>query len=434
MKWPIKRLVELSAPKKYSLIGGPFGSNLGSRDYISDGVPVIRGVNLPDHSPYLFGNFVFISERKADQLISNNAHPGDIVFTQRGTIGQVGLIPKNSPFKRFVISQSQMKLTVDETKADAYFLYCYFRLPGTVQAIKNLAMSSGIPHINLDILRQFEVPAPPLPIQQKIAAILSSYDNLIENNKRRITLLEKMAEEIYREWFVRMRFPGYKTARFNKGVPDGWKKVPLDKAFKFTGGGTPSKKIKRYWANGNINWFTPSDITSSKGIFLDCSGERCTDEGLSKSSARLFPAYSIMMTSRATIGAVGINMTPACTNQGFITCMPNKRYPLEFLYHWLKLSKPHFELLSGGATFPELTKTTFKKIEILTPPKELVFFFADSVAPTLKAIEKLLQANVNLENTRDMLLPRLISGRLLVEELKIQLPPSMQFEQDNAHA
>jgi type I restriction enzyme S subunit len=289
-------------------------------------------------------------------------------------------------------------------------------------------------YTNLKDQRAMSITAPTIDIQEKIAAILSAYDDLIENNKRRIALLEKMVEEIYREWFVRMRFPGYKTAKFNKGVPNGWKKVSLEKAITFTGGGTPSKKNGNYWADGNVNWFTPSDITSSRGIFLDCSGERCNEEGLSKSSARLFPAYSIMMTSRATIGAVGINTTPACTNQGFITCMPNERYPLEFLYHWLKLSKPHFELLSGGATFPELTKTTFKRIEILTPPNELVFFFADSVAPTLKAIEKLLHANVNLENTRDMLLPRLILGRLLVEELRIQFPPSMQNEQSVIHA
>jgi type I restriction enzyme S subunit len=243
-----------------------------------------------------------------------------------------------------------------------------------------------------------------------------------------------MAEEIYREWFVRMRFPGYKTADFKKGVPDGWKKVLLEKAFTFMGGGTPSKKNGRYWADGNVNWFTPSDITSSRSIFLDCSGECCTDEGLSKSSARMFPAYSIMMTSRATIGAIGINTTPACTNQGFITCIPNEKYPLEFLYHWLKLSKPHFKLLAGGATFAELTKTTFKRFEILTPPEKLVSFFTDKVAPLLKTIEKLLQTNVYLEKTRDMLLPKLISGRLPVEELIIQHPPSMQTEQDLAHA
>jgi len=282
--------------------------------------------------------------------------------------------------------------------------------------------------LNQDIVRRISFPAPKIDVQKKIAGVLTTYDALIENNKRRIALLEKMAEEIYREWFVRMRFSGHKKMKVVKGVPEGWEKVPLEKAFSYTGGGTPSKEVERYWKDGDVNWYTPSDITSSRGIFLNQSTDKCTEEGLKNSSARLFPSYSIMMTSRATIGAIGINTTPACTNQGFITCIPNERYPLTFLYHWLKLSKSHFELLSGGATFAELTKGTFKKIEILTPPKPLVEKFEDAVLSMFKQMELLLKQIEGFAGTRDMLLPRLISGKLLVENLNIQFPPSMQEE------
>ena len=269
---------------------------------------------------------------------------------------------------------------------------------------------------------------PELPIQQKIAAILSAYDELIENNERRIALLEKMAEEIYREWFVRLRFPGHEKVKSIKGVPAGWMTVKLEQAFKFTGGGTPSKEVDRYWKDGQVNWFTPSDITAAEGMFVNHSGEQCTEEGLNNSSARMFPPYSIMLTSRATIGAVGINLTPACTNQGFITCIPNSSYPLPFLYHWLKLSKAYFELLSSGATFAELTKGTFKKIEILTPPKSLVTKFDEFESPIFSAIELRLRENAKLIETRDLLLPRLISGNLSVENLDIQFPPGMAEE------
>lgn len=132
-----------------------------------------------------------------------------------------------------------------------------------------------------------------------------------------------------------------------------------------------------------------------------------------------------MMTSRATIGAISINTTPVCTNQGFITCIPNERYPLTFLYHWLKLSKQHFELLSGGATFAELTKGTFKRIEIVTPPKPLVEKFEKTVLPMFKQIELLLKQIDRFIRTRDMLFPRLISGKLSVENLDIQFPSGM---------
>jgi len=129
----------------------------------------------------------------------------------------------------------------------------------------------------------------------------------------------------------------------------------------------------------------------------------------------MFPAYSVMMTSRATIGAIGIDLTPACTNQGFITCIPNERYPLPFLYHWLKLSKAHFELLAGGATFAELTKGTFRRIGVLTPPRPLMAEFERIEMPMLRQMESLLGANTLLSAARDRLLPRLISGRLGVE-------------------
>ncbi len=174
-EWVSGSLADIAAPKKHAINGGPFGSKLVSRDYTSEGVPVIRGVNLPEHSRFSHNGLAFVSDNKADELIANNAHPGDLVFTQRGTLGQIGLIPKDSIYARFVISQSQMKLTVDDSKALADYVYYYFRNPSTVQRIKNLAFSSGVPHINLDILRKFEIELPPLPTQRRIASVFFYY-------------------------------------------------------------------------------------------------------------------------------------------------------------------------------------------------------------------------------------------------------------------
>jgi type I restriction enzyme S subunit len=295
-------------------------------------------------------------------------------------------------------------------------------------AVNSMVGASGRQRADAKFLKRVVVTVPEVPIQRKIAAILTAYDDLIETNKRRIALFEKMAEELYRDWFVRMRFPGHQNTRFVKGVPDGWEVRKTENAFEFTGGGTPSKDVSNYWSDGTVNWFTPSDITGAAGLFLSKSEDQCTDEGLARSSARLFPPYSVMMTSRATIGAIGINTTPACTNQGFITCIPNERYPLPYLYYWLKLAKPYFESLCGGATFPELTKGTFKKLEIMTPSEEVIKKFAKLSTPIFKSIQSGLEQNETLTKTRDLLLPRLISGKLSVEELDIQFPPSMWEE------
>jgi type I restriction enzyme, S subunit len=340
-----------------------------------------------------------------------------------GLLGSAAFIPEPD---KYLHNQRLGLVHVKPNAADKTFLYYLFNTESIRKQIRNSSSGAKVRHTSPERIYNAKVTIPEPNVQKKIAAVLSTYDDLIENNKRRIALLEKMAEEIYREWFVRFHFPGYEKVKFEKGVPEGWELVKLEKAFKFTGGGTPSKEVPRYWDDGNINWFTPSDITSANGIFLEHSGDQCSEEGLSNSSARLFPAYSIMLTSRATIGAIGINLTPACTNQGFITCTPNERYPLTFLYHWLKLAKPHFEVLASGATFAELTKGTFKKIDILTPPPRIVSEFERIVRPVFKQMEFLLRKNAGFSKSRNLLLPRLISGKLPVENLDIQFPPSME--------
>ncbi|MDB4353974.1 restriction endonuclease subunit S [Akkermansiaceae bacterium] len=316
-------------------------------------------------------------------------------------------------------------------EVDPFFVFYYLRSQKFRLRDAASEAAHGTKKLDTPVLEQWPFPNIPFVVQRKIAAILTAYDDLIATNKRRIALLEKMAEELYREWFVRMRFPGHQNTKFIKGIPEKWDMRKIEDAFEFTGGGTPSKKIPSYWSESDVNWFTPSDITGAAGIFLSDSGDQCSEEGLARSSAKMFPANSVMMTSRATIGAIGINRTPACTNQGFITCIPNKHYPLCYLYQWLKLAKPYFEQLCGGATFPELTKGTFKKIEIITPPEDLIQEFSGISEPIFEAIQSGLEQNENLTKTRDLLLPRLISGKLSVEDLDIQFPPSMQDHYGN---
>jgi type I restriction enzyme S subunit len=341
-----------------------------------------------------------------------------------GLLGSAALIPDEN---RYLHNQRLGRVTV-KTGSDKRFVYYLFNTDFIRRQIRNSSSGAKVRHTSPERIYQIKALVPEKSCQQKIAAILYSYDELIEINKRRIALLEKLAEEIYREWFVRFRFPGHQTVDVIRGVPAGWHLEKIADAFDFTGGGTPSTAVDRYWIGGNLNWFTPSDITSSDGIFLEKSSVQCTEEGLNNSSARMFPEYSVMLTSRATVGAVGINLAPASTNQGFITCIPNERYPLPYLYHWIKLSRSYFESLAVGATFAELTKGVFKRIEILTPPRPILAGFTQLSMPLLKGIEVCLRANRILAAMQNKLLPRLISGKLSVENLDIQFPPSMAEE------
>ena len=148
---------------------------------------------------------------------------------------------------------------------------------------------------------------------------------------------------------------------------------------------------------------------------MDDSGDHITHRGLAKSSARLFPARCVMLTSRATIGAIAINTQEACTNQGFITCIPNERVPLYFLFHWLTENVPTFQRMSSGATFKEISRGVFKTIQFIHAPKKIVRHFESAITPMAEQILTLQRQNQNLRRTRDLLLPRLLSGQIDLE-------------------
>jgi type I restriction enzyme S subunit len=421
--------MELSLDECFDFVNG---GSWSEDEYVDGGIHVVKVTNLisggVEHR-----NDSYLPESKYEKYKKHKLSEGDVVIatvgshpTQQGSVvGRTSRIPKE--FSGSFLNQNAVCLK--NKKVDLVDTRYFFYLTRTVLFkgfIEGRAKGSANQvRMAIGDLKKFRHKFPDLDTQKKISAILSAYDDLIENNKRRIAILEKMAEEIYREWFVRFRFPGYQNAEFEKGIPKGWGFMTLEKAFKFLGGGTPSKENDTYWKDGNVNWFTPSDITGASGIFLNNSAEKPNDEGINNCSAKMFPAYSIMMTSRATIGELGINLTEACTNQGFITCIPNDQFPLAYLFFWLKQSKNYFISLCGGATFPEINKGTFKRIEILKPSMEVIAEYRESVDPIFKSIENLLAQNEGLTKTKSLLLPRLISGKLSVEDLDIKFPPSM---------
>ncbi|WP_083251083.1 restriction endonuclease subunit S [Acidihalobacter yilgarnensis] len=190
---------EIAAKTRNALVGGPFGSNLVSADYTANGVPVIRGQNMG--SRWVSGEFAYVSPEKAQSLQSNLARPGDIVFTQRGTLGQVALVPEGV-FDSYVVSQSQMKLTVDQTKANSHFLYYLFSSPAQQEYIRQNAIQVGVPHTNLGILRDTPVSLPSIDEQRAIAHILGTLDDKIELNRCMNETLEAIARAIFKSWFV----------------------------------------------------------------------------------------------------------------------------------------------------------------------------------------------------------------------------------------
>jgi type I restriction enzyme S subunit len=373
------------------LNGGPFGSKLTTKDYIDSGVPVIRGVNLPENTRFSTEEFVWVSEEKANELLANNAHPGDLVFTQRGTIGQVGLIPRDTSYQRFVISQSQMKLTPDAEIADELFLYYVFTSNVMVKAIQNLAFSSGVPHINLDILRKFEIELPPLHLQHRIASILSAYDELIENCQRRIRILEGMARSLYREWFVKFRFPGHEKVRMVSSplgdIPEGWEVEKLGAVVKLNYGKALKKEDRQ---DGEFLVFGSSGIVGTHKVAL-------------------VKGPGIIVGRKGNVGSVFW-----CDEDFFVidtAYFVTSNLPLRFLFYVL----PTLNFINSDAAVPGLSRNQAYTLDIIVPPLGFLEKFCD-LADAFEWQVATLQCQIqNLRRTRDLLLPRLMSGQLEVK-------------------
>ena len=194
---------ELACKEKYSCIGGPFGSNLSGKHYVEEpGVPVIRGTNLSKGKfEFIDDGFVYVSTEKADSLVKNMAYRGDIVVTQRGTMGQVGLIPFDSKYERYVISQSQMKITVDSKKALPKYVYYYLLSRSAMHHLSLSIISTGIPHINLGIFRSFPILLPSIESQEKVVKKIEVIDSCLRDQRAQLTssinLLNNLINKVF---------------------------------------------------------------------------------------------------------------------------------------------------------------------------------------------------------------------------------------------
>lgn len=313
------------------------------------------------------------------------------------------------------VSSTDITVLKPKVNVDRNFL---FYLVASQEFINKASMASNgtkMPRAGWKIVKDFVFDIPEPKIQSKIGLILSAYDDLIENNEKRIRILVEMAQRLYYEWFVKFKFPGHEKVKMVDSplgeIPETWEVKKVKDSFNFIGGGTPSRKENaKYWQTGLIDWYTPTDL-SHNAMFINSSSEKITEKGLAESSAKLFPEFSVMMTSRATIGRLSINTKPATTNQGFIVCIPNQKVPLYFLYYWLKHNVGLFIKLGTGATFKEITKCSFGEIKLFTPDKELTMLFQQTMSKFGSEILNLQLQIQNLEKTRELLIPQLVAGK-----------------------
>lgn len=413
--WNFAEIRELVASGEADLQTGPFGTQLKASDYVEEGTPVINVRNVG------FGNvrnrdLEFLDEEMSHKLSVHRLEKDDIVFARKGAVERHGLITERT--HGWIQGSDCLRLRLSTPKLSPKFLSYYFRTRAHQEWMQAVcSFGATMSSLNQDIVGRISYPNPPIEIQKKIVGVLAPYDELISNNLRRIQLLESIARQTYREWFMRMRFPRHRDHAFEKGIPKGWFATPSNKVFDVLSGGTPKTDVARFW-DGGIPFFTPRDAPSCT-YCLDTE-KTLTDVGLESCSSGLFPKDTIFITARGTVGKIALAQRDMAMNQScYALRQKDQTHEVYFYYLAIWFAVTYIKGVSKSGVFDNIVKDTFKIIPILIPNRELITSFNDAVRPIFEQIEGLLISNTKLAQSRDRLLGRLLSGRLPVDTCEI---------------
>lgn len=359
-------------------------------------------------------------DEKTYQLWTRRSVPkrNDIVLTREAPLGEVGLIRTD---ERLFLGQRTMMYRADESIANQNYLYYAFQ-GGIVQGqIRSWGSGSTVEHLRVPDASKFQVPVPPIKEQLKIAATLTAYDDLIENNRQRITLLEKMAEEIYREWFVRLRFPGHEHTQVHKGVPEGWSMGSLNALCTDVREGVPKRRFDE-----DIRYVGLEHIPRCKLTLDNFEWVRLIESNKFRFSQGdiLFGKIRPYLHKVSLADFEGICSTDA------IVIRPTRKHYAEFVL--LTVASNSFIDLATtaakGTKMPRADWGFLSSQQMKIPSDDLLNEFSKRTSATFDLAKKLTKQNEQLANTHGLLLNRLISGTLRVDDLDIQFPPSMQEE------
>lgn len=363
-------------------------------------------------------------EAEADSLEQFLLWPGDIVVAMDRPWVEAGLkwayIKPEDPPSLLVQRVARLRAgsELDQTYLRAVISSSYFSA-----YIQPIVTGVNVPHISGKQIAAFKVPVPSMAVQRKVAALICSYDDLIANNQRRIALLESMAEEIYCEWFVRMRFPGASAVERKKGIPSGWRVCSIADLYTTSSGGTPSRSNPANFS-GTIPWVKTGEL---KQTFISATEECISETGLESSAAKLLPARTIVMAMYCAMPDVAILDVAAATNQACCALTPkSRRLGFTWSYFFARNALREMVNFAHGAAQQNLSQEIIRKFKVLAPDEAVVEQFEAIANPFFEEVALLYRQNAVLRATRDALLPRLISGKLRVDALDIKFPPSMQ--------
>jgi len=310
----------------------------------------------------------------------------------------------------------------------------------------NISRGSALPYLAVSDLKDIEVEVPSRGEQEAIGGLLRGLDDKIELNRRMNETLETMAQAIFRDWFVDFgpvlrKIEGatdpfaimggltpdparaaelaalFPAALTEDGLPVGWTDRPIGDQVEVAGGSTPSTTDQSLWVPAEHRWATPKDLSSMDDLALFETGRRISSAGVAKITSGLLPVGTVLLSSRAPIGYLAIAQEPVAINQGFIALKPTANLGSAYLYLWCQANMEAILANANGSTFQEISKKNFRPITSAVPGDLAVIrAFGGITQPLIERIVAAARENRTLAETRDYLLPRLISGQISIGE------------------
>lgn len=357
----------------------------------------------------------WLSQSGRDGLRTRVVPPGSSAFVCIGaTIGKVCLVETEA------ITNQQINTVIPAPDTDSRFLYSLLR--HVAPAVAQGASGAATPIINKSAFSAIPVRIPDLETQVRIGEVLGALDDLIENNGRRVEILEEMARAIYREWFVQFRYPGHEDVPLVDSalgpIPEGWVAGKVGQlCLRVQAGATPRRSTPEYWAEPSVDWYKTGDLTD--GVLIG-SSEKLSNAGLK--AGRTFEPETILMAiyGSPTVGRLGLLTSLASANQAALGLVANPEVSTtEHLWFTLETLREHLNQIAQGAAQQNVSKEKVIGCDAIIPPREVLEDFTRRAAPTWRLSHELARQAAVLESLRDHLLPKLVTGEIDVSALNL---------------
>lgn len=407
-EWKTKTLGEICDDGNGIIRTGPFGSQLHQSDYSEEGIPVVMPKNIIA-GKISTEDIARIGDVHVTRLSQHQLKVGDIVYGRRGDIGRHAFVRESE--RGWLCGTGCLRISLGDSELDSLFLHYFLDQEDTIGWISNQAVGATMPNLNTSILRSVPITYPCLETQRRIASILGAYDDLIENNQRRIRILEEMAQRLYREWFVHFRFPGHHNTPLIDSplgpIPKGWEVNKLGELVDDIRDGVSPDQVdpaSPYVGLEHIprksialtDWGRADEVQSTKLRFQK-------DDILFGKIRPYFHKVSIAPFSGICSSDTIVIRVKAPQHFGPVLCCVSSS---EFVNQATQTS--------NGTKMPRANWDVLVNYPIPLPPASLLARFTSHARQTVDLVNNLVAKNANLRKTRDLLLPRLISGEVVM--------------------